>query len=123
MDTESRTTMIRNIVSTNTAIDIDPEVSEQIKEIIDAIQCPVRETYGLDEIGQRIYQSRVVEYIDPQIGQTRWAWTYVDQASPEYEDYDTQAEAEARYEEIIGDQIRQGVTFDATDVWVDEVLS
>lgn len=95
---------MRNIVSTNTAIDVDVLTSERIKAVIDDT-APELETYTTDSIGQRDYQIRLVCYVDPGTGDTRWAVAYEDPASVEYEDFDSRQEADGRYAEMVRDCI------------------
>lgn len=108
--------MLRNIVSTNATIDVDEDTSETLKALIDTEGDVVRETYSLDQIGQKIYQVRVVGYVDPATRETRWVMAYEDAVSVEYEDGVNLDEIERRYIEVVSEQLEQGYIPDRTDV-------
>lgn len=92
--------MPRNVISTNAYIEVTEEYAEQVDAILDKA-IPLRETYDRDDIGQKSFRVWVAEYDAPDGGGTRWAVDYYDTASREVEEFDNQADAELRYEEMV----------------------
>ncbi|MFD3850730.1 hypothetical protein ACFWVB_33330 [Streptomyces microflavus] len=88
---------MRNIVSTNAGSRVPDEYAEQVQALIEG-ERPDRKT----EQGQDFYV-RLYSFLAPGTGAQRWAVDYHDEASRELEEYDTEAEAEARYEEMVRD--------------------
>ncbi|OLO25462.1 hypothetical protein PZ61_0237890 [Streptomyces sp. MNU77] len=109
---------MRNIVSTNAGSDVSEEYAEQVTALIGGARAD-RKT----EQGQAFYV-RLHSYSAPGTGADRWAVDYHDDASRELEEYDSEAEAESRYEEMVRDAAANvGVDldgnldrFDVTDV-------
>lgn len=109
---------MRNVTSTNAGSDVSEEYAEQVHALVENGR-PDRTT----ERGQSFY-IRLHAYAAPDTGADRWAVDYHDDASRELEEYDSQAEADARYEEMVRDSAtllgedRDGnlVRFDVTDV-------
>lgn len=94
--------MLRNVLSTVTTADVTPDYAAAVEELLpEASRFPERETYDLDEIGQKAYQTALLTFTCPETGQTRWAVYDEDPATRELEDTSERAEAEARYEELV----------------------
>jgi antitoxin (DNA-binding transcriptional repressor) of toxin-antitoxin stability system len=92
--------MPRNVISTNAHIDVTDDYADQVREILDNPGALIeRETCQRNEHGQIDYYTRVVSYDAG--GGARWAVDYFDPASREVEEFDDQAAAEARYEEMV----------------------
>lgn len=117
--------MLRNILSDVTSIDVTPEHAEKIETLLeDALRSADRETYSLDEIGQKEYLSAVITYTDPATGDTRYGIYDADGATRELEDTEDEDEAHARYEELVRaraenldrDEDGAEIGFDASDV-------
>ncbi|MGW2384332.1 hypothetical protein [Streptomyces sp. NPDC001658] len=95
--------MLRVIRSSVQGIDVDPEQADDFENAIDtalANRDQVRETYALDQLGQKDYHLALLPYTDPN-GEHRWA--IVDSGPSEYDCQDTDAldEAIATYEEWV----------------------
>ncbi|WP_331763439.1 hypothetical protein [Streptomyces anulatus] len=107
-----------NIVSTNAGSDVPEEYAEQVTALVEGARAD-RTT----EQGQTFY-IRLHSYNAPGTGADRWAVDYHDDASRELEEYDSETEAESRYEEMVRDSAallgedRDGnlVRFTVTDV-------
>ncbi|MBK3583198.1 hypothetical protein JHN49_05500 [Streptomyces sp. MBT57] len=109
---------MRNIVSTNAGSDVSADYAEQVQALIEG-ERPDRRT----EQGQGVY-IRLHSFLAPGTGAQRWAVDYHDEASRELEEYDAEAEADARYEEMVrdaamllGEDLEGNLNrFDSTDV-------
>lgn len=89
----------------------------QIQEISDAIAegAVTRESFSRDEIGQKEYWIRLVEYENG--GITRWAVAHDDPAETELMTWDEQDPAERSYEQRVRELSEiSGWTWDETDV-------
>ena len=94
--------MPRNVISTNAHIDVTDEYSEQIDKLIETDAATLlRRTTQRNELGHVDYYTYVVAYDAPNGKGERWAVDYSDPASREVEEFDNQADAEARYEEMV----------------------
>ncbi|MFE5841988.1 hypothetical protein ACFQ7N_10115 [Streptomyces niveus] len=106
------------VVSTNAGSDVSEEYAERVQDLVEGAR-PDRKT----EQGQDLF-IRLYSYAAPGTGADRWAVDYHDNASRELEEYDTEAEAEDRYLEMVHDSASQmGLDrdgnlkrFDVTDV-------
>lgn len=95
--------MFRVIHSTVQGLDIDTEQADEFFDAIDAAlrsNDQVRETYGLDEIGQKSYQIALLPYTDPN-GAHRWAVIDSGPTETDWQDTDDLDEAIATYEECV----------------------
>ncbi|MFD3970376.1 hypothetical protein [Streptomyces cyaneofuscatus] len=110
---------MRNIVSTNAGSDVAEEYAEQVEALINGASADRR----TEQDGKAFY-IRLHHYAAPGTGAERWAVDYHDEASRELEEYDSEAEADARYEEMVRDSAaNMGMDhdgnlerFDVTDV-------
>lgn len=124
--------MLRVIHSTVQGLDIDTDREEDfdaaVNKALDA-RDEVRETYSLDEIGQKAYRIAVLPYTDPD-GNHRWAVLDESPAEVDWQDTDDLDEAITTYEELVRDTTKVAMprydedgdelpVWDATDV--DEV--
>ncbi|MEU9535859.1 hypothetical protein AB0D00_26570 [Streptomyces sp. NPDC048213] len=94
-----------NLISTNDSSDVSAEYAEQVDERLRGMVAD-RETTSVDRDGQTGLSIRLYAYDAPGITENRWAVDYNDPASRELEEYATEAEAEARYEEMVRDAAR-----------------
>lgn len=97
--------MFRVIRSTVQGLDIDQDQAEAFEQAIDtALNAggAVRETYGLDDIGQKEYHIALLPYTDPD-GEHRWAVLNSGPAEVDWQDTCDLAEAVAAYEDEVRD--------------------
>ncbi|MFE2832137.1 hypothetical protein ACFXI6_13985 [Streptomyces mirabilis] len=95
--------MLRVIHSTVQSIDIDDEQAEAYEDAINAAleaRDQVRETFSLDEIGQKDSLIALLPYTDP-AGAHRWAILDSGPAETDWQDTDDLDEAIATYEEWV----------------------
>lgn len=95
--------MLRVINSTVQGIDIDDEQAEAYEDAINAAlkaRDQVRETFSLDEIGQKEYHIALLPYTDP-AGAHRWAILDSGPTETDWQDTDDLDEAIATYEEWV----------------------
>lgn len=109
--------MLRVIRSSVQGVDINDEQAEDFEAAIDAALAnrdQVRETYALDEIGQKDYHLALVPYTDPN-GEHRWAILDNGPTEVDWQDTDDLDEAIAAYEEWV-----RGATAGAMPTYDDE---
>jgi len=94
---------MRNVITTNSSPDVSDDYAEQVAQIIDQLGPADRETTIDDGDGQTDYGIRLYSYTAPDTGRAMWAVDYNDPASRELEETDDEAEANARYEELVRD--------------------
>lgn len=95
--------MVRVIHSTVQGLDIDDEQADDFFNAVDAAlkaRDQVRETFSLDEIGQKEYHIALLPYTDP-AGAHRWAILDNGPAETDWQDTDDLDEAIATYEEWV----------------------
>ncbi|MFI6595014.1 type II toxin-antitoxin system Phd/YefM family antitoxin [Nonomuraea sp. NPDC050536] len=108
--------VVRTIQSTIDRVDptVTRDIANAVREAIDAGYVE-RESYSLDEIGQKEYHIRVVAF--EMEGQQRWALVHDDPAESELIDSADLAEIAALYEKQVHDLTTiSGWEFDETDV-------
>lgn len=94
--------MLRNVLSSVTAIDVPSEYADAVREQRDtAIRDAYRESYSKDQWGQYTARAALICYKSPNAGEDRWGAYYTDDAVEELEEGDSREEAEARYEENV----------------------
>lgn len=93
---------MRNVISSVTSSDVSDEYAEQVERLI-AAQLPQRETTQVDQGGETVFHVRLHTYEAPGSGETKWAVDYSDPAVRELEESDSEAEADARYEDLVRD--------------------
>lgn len=113
---------MRNVISTNTHVDVSDEYAEAVDKILEKA-FPMRETFQREH-GLKTYRVLVAEYSAPDGSGRRWAVDYSDPASREVEEFDHREAADVRYEWIVracaeglrvnNDDVQE--TFDETDV-------
>jgi hypothetical protein len=91
---------MRNVITTNSTADVSEEYAEAVEALIQG-GVALRETTQDNEHGATDFFVRLYAYQAPGSGEERWAVDYSDPASRELEEYDTEAEADARYEEFV----------------------
>ncbi|MFC7872050.1 hypothetical protein ACFUS2_12995 [[Kitasatospora] papulosa] len=94
-----------NVISTNAGTDVGEEYAAGVDALIRA-SSPDRETTQADRFGEITLTIRLYAYNAPDTGEERWAVDYNDPASRELEEYDTETQAEERYEEMVRDAAR-----------------
>jgi antitoxin (DNA-binding transcriptional repressor) of toxin-antitoxin stability system len=105
---------MRIVSSTVAREDVDEIVAEEIREAVEAGDV-IRETYRLDEIGQKEYWVRLVEY--KLAGIAHWAVAHDDPAEAELMTWDERDHAERSYETRVRELSEiSGWTWDETDV-------
>ncbi|MFE3601375.1 hypothetical protein [Streptomyces sp. NPDC059142] len=112
-----------NVISTNEGSDVSEEYAERVEALLRS-SGRLRETTQHGRLGETALTIRLYAYAAPGTEEPRWAVDYEDGASRELEEYDSLAEADARYEEMVrdvADRLREdheGVQerFSATDV-------
>jgi hypothetical protein len=87
---------VRVISSTVQGLDIAAEAEDAFYDTVEAGKT-VRETYSLDQIGQKEYRTSLVAYTDPD-GEHRWAVLYDDPQETDWTDTADLDEAVAEYE-------------------------
>jgi hypothetical protein len=95
--------MLRVIRSSIQGIDIDADQEDDFEAAIDAAlgrRDEVRETFSLDEIGQKEYHLAVMPYTDPN-GEHRWIIFDSGPSECDFQDTDDLDEAIAAYEEWV----------------------
>lgn len=95
--------MLRVIRSSIQGIDIDTDQEDAFEAAIDAAlrrRDEIRETFSLDEIGQKSYHLAVMPYTDPN-GEHRWVIFDSGPAECDFQDTDDLDEAIATYEEWV----------------------
>ena len=95
--------MLRVINSTVQGVDIDDEQAEAYEDAVNAAlkaRDQVRETFSLDEIGQKDYHIALLPYTDP-AGAHRWAILDSGPSETDWQDTDDLDEAIATYEEWV----------------------
>lgn len=95
--------MLRVIRSSVQGLDIAPDLADAYEEAVDKAlseRAEVRETCGLDELGQKEYRIALLPYTDP-TGARRWAILDDGPSESDWQDTDDLEEAIAAYEEWV----------------------
>ncbi|MEU9754370.1 hypothetical protein AB0D90_14690 [Streptomyces althioticus] len=93
---------MRNVITTNSSPDVDADYADQVAAILDRQRhsCE-RESTIVNEDGETTLSVTLHTYESPDTGRTMWAVDYYDPASRELEETADEAEANARYEELV----------------------
>lgn len=95
--------MLRVIRSSIQSIDIDADQADDFQAALDVAlgrRDEVRETFSLDEIGQKAYHLALMPYTDPN-GERRWVVFDAGPSEVDFQDTDDLDEAIAAYEEWV----------------------